>query len=84
MPASEPIAVLFKERVISFETMHLGFMAEKILPLTMAPTLVDLTKAVSTDKVAFSRLSVSSTITSCRTRICLPYKMTHERLFFFK
>ena len=47
MPASEPIAVLFKERVISFETMHLGFMAEKTLPLTMAPTLVDQSKKLS-------------------------------------
>ena len=71
MPASEPTAVLVKDRIVSQEAMLLEFLAENTLPFTMAPKLIELTKAMSADKTALSKLSMSRTTASCKMRFGL-------------
>ena len=71
MPASEPPAVPVKDRIVSQEAMLLGFLAENTLPFTMVPKLIELTKAMSADKTALSKLSMSRTTASYKMRFGL-------------
>ena len=71
MPASEPPAVPVKDHIVSQEAMLLGFLAENTLPFTMAPKLIELTKAMSADKTALSKLSISRATASYKMRFGL-------------
>ena len=71
MPALEPSAVPVKGRIMSQEAKLLGFLAENTRPFTMAPKLIELTKAMSADKTALSKLSISRTTASCKMRFGL-------------
>ena len=51
--------------------MLLGFLAENTLLFTMAPKLIELTKAMSADKTTLSRLSMSRTTASSKMRFGL-------------
>ena len=68
MPALEPPAVPVKDPIVSQEAMLLGFLAENTLPFTMAPKLIELTKAMSADETALSKLSMSRTTASYKMR----------------
>ena len=69
MPASEPPAAPVKDHIVSQEAMILGFLAEYTLPFTMAPKLIELTKAMSADKTALSKLPMSRTTVSYKMRL---------------
>ena len=71
MPALEPPAVPVKDRIVSQEAMLLGFLAVNTLLFTMAPKLIDLTKAMSADKTALSKLSLCRTTASSKMRFGL-------------
>ena len=71
MPASEPPAVPVKDHIVSQEAMLLGFLAENTLPFTMAPKLIELTKAMRADKTALSNLSISRVTASYKMRFGL-------------
>ena len=79
MPASEPPAVPVKDHIVSQEAMLLGFLAENTLPFTMAPKLIELTKAMSADKTALSKLSISRATASYKMRFGLA-KMIEDQL----
>ena len=78
MPASEPTAVPVKDGIVSQEAMLLEFLAENTLPFTMAPKLIELTKAMSADKTAFSKLSMSRTTASYTMRFGLAKTMEDQ------
>ena len=71
MPTLGPPAVPVKDRIVSQEAMLLGFLAENTLPFTMAPKVIELTKAMSADKTTLSKLSVSRTTASYKMRFGL-------------
>ena len=71
MPALEPPAVPVKDRIVSQEAMLLGFLAENTLPFTMAPKVIELTKAMNADKTTLSKLSVCRTTASYKMRFGL-------------
>ena len=71
MPTLGPPAVPVKDRIVSQEAMLLGFLAENTRPFTMAPKLIELTKAMSADKTTLSKLSVSRTTASYKMRFGL-------------
>ena len=71
MPASEPSAVSVKDHIVSQEAMLLGFLAENTLLFTMVPKLIKLTKAMSADKTALSKLSMNRTTASYKIRFGL-------------
>ena len=71
MPASEPPAAPVKDHIVSQEAMILGFLAEYTLPFTMAPKLIELTKAMSADKTSLSKLPMSRTTVSYKMRFGL-------------
>ena len=48
--------------------MLLGFLAKNTLPFTMAPKLIELTKAMTADKTTLSKLSMSRTTASYKMR----------------
>ena len=71
MPALEPLAVPVKDCIVSQEAMLLGFLAVNTLSFTMAPKLIDLTKAMSADKTSLSKLSMCRTTASSKMRFGL-------------
>ena len=79
LPALEPPAVPVKDRIVSQEAMLLGFLVENTLPFTMAPKLIELTKAMSADNTALSKLSMSRTTASYKMRFRLA-KMIEDQL----
>ena len=56
------------DRVIGLQAMVLGFLAEKSLPLSVSPDLIDLAQTLAADKRALDKLTMDRTSAS--------YKMT--------
>jgi hypothetical protein len=57
------------DRVVNSQCLILGILAEKNLPFSMAPVLIDASKALAADKKALSQLKMS--------RATASYKMRH-------
>lgn len=60
MPAAEVTvpqpSVPLSDRIVNSETMLLSFIAEKSLPFSIAPDILELSKELSKDKKALNRL----------------------------
>ena len=78
MPALEPPAVPVKDRIVSQEAVLLGFLVENTLPFTMVPKLIELTKAMSADKTALNKLSMSRSTASYKMRFWLAKTIEDE------
>lgn len=67
-PTMPKPAIPLPDRTANNEAMLLGFLAEKSLPFTIAEDLLDLAKALSTDKKALNSMSMHRTSASYKIR----------------
>ncbi|XP_011677577.2 uncharacterized protein LOC105444695 [Strongylocentrotus purpuratus] len=79
-PSAAPIQakVPLVDRKANQEAMLLAFMAEKSLPFTMAPDLIDLSKALSSDQKVLNELSMDRNTASYKMRFGLAKTMEDE------
>ena len=66
------------DRKVNQEAMLLGFMAQRSMPFTMAPDIVDLSKALASDPKALNELSMDRTTASYKMRHGLAKTMEDE------
>jgi hypothetical protein len=64
---SVPVA----DRMVNQEAMVLGFLAEKSLPFTLAPSIVELSKSLASDSKALNALSLDRNTASYKMRFGL-------------
>lgn len=73
--------VSLSDRVSTLEGMLLGVLAENNLPFTVAPVLVDLSKAMASDKKALSHVSMARTTASYKMRHGMAKTFFEETVF---
>lgn len=73
--------VPLRDRSASMEAMLLAFIAEHSLPLSLAPQLVNLTKACSRDPQALSQVSLSKTSAAYKIKHGLSKTITDALIF---